>query len=54
MFDASDHDQRFAEVGLGVAWRMGQRHEHLLPAQPLRAHVGFHDRVAAREPVLRA
>ena len=48
------HDQRFAEVGLGVAWRMGQRHEHLLPAQPLRAHVGFHDRVAAREPVLRA
>ena len=53
-FDASDHDQRFAEVGLGVAWRMGQRHEHLLPAQPLRAHVGFHDRVAAREPVLRA
>ena len=53
-FDASDHDQRFAEVGLGVAWRMGQRHEHLLPAQPLRAHGGFHDRVAAREPVLRA
>ena len=53
-FDASDHDQRFADVGLGVAWRMGQRHEHLLPAQPRRAHGGFHDRVAAREPVLRA
>ena len=53
-FDASDHDQRFAEVGLGVARRMCQRHEHLLPAQPLLAHVGFHDRVAAREAVLRA
>ena len=53
-FDASDHDQCFAEVGLGVARRMGQRHEHLLPAQPLLAHVGFDDRVAAREAVLRA
>ena len=52
-FDASDHDQRFAEVGLGVARRMRKRHEHLLPAQPLLAHVGFHNRVAAREAILR-
>jgi len=37
-----------------VAWRMRERHEHLLPAQPLLAHVGFHDRVAAREAILRA
>ena len=53
-FDAVDDHQRFAEVGLGVARRMRERHEHLLPAQLLLAHVGFHDRVAAREGVLRA
>ena len=52
--DASDHHQRFTEIGLCVARRMGQWHEHLLPAQPLLAHVGFHDRVAAHEAVLRA
>ena len=48
LFDPGDHHQRFAKVGLGVARRMGQGHEHLLPAQPLRAHVGFDNRVAAR------
>ena len=54
LFDPGDHHQRFAKVGLGVARRMGQGHEHLLPAQPLRAHVGFDNRVAAREAILRA
>ena len=54
LFDAGDHHQRFAKVGLGVARRMRQGHEHLLPAQPLRAHVGFDNRVAAREATLRA
>ena len=33
---------------------MRERHKHLLPAQLLLAHVGFDDRVAAREVVLRA
>ena len=36
------------------ARRMRERHKHLLPAQPLLAHVGLDDRVAAREGVLRA
>ena len=31
--DAGDDHQRFAEVGLGIARRMRQRHEHLLPAR---------------------
>ena len=53
-FDAVDDHQRFAEVGLGVARWMRERHKHLLPAQLLLAHVGFDDRVAAREVVLRA
>ena len=53
-FDAVNDYQCLAKVGLGVARRMRQRHKHLLPAQPLLAHVGFHDRVAAREAVLRA
>ena len=33
-FDAVDDHQRFAEVGLGVARRMRERHEHLLPTFP--------------------
>ena len=52
--DARDDHQCFAEIGLGVARRMRERHEHLLPAQRLGAHVVFDDRVAAREGVLRA
>ena len=53
-FDAVDDHQGFAEVGLGVARRMRERHEHLLPAQLLPAHVVFDNRVAAREGVLDA
>ena len=50
---ASDDDHRLAEVGLGVARPVHERHEHLLPAQPLRAHGVLDDRVAAPERVLR-
>ena len=53
-FDVVNNHQSFAEVGLGVARRMRERHKHLLRAQPLLAHVGFDNRVAAREAVLRA
>ena len=52
-FDPVDDHERLAEVGLGVARRVHERHEHLLPAQPLLAHVVFDDRVAAPERVLR-
>ena len=52
--DAVDDHQRFADVGLGVARWMRARHTQLLPAQLLLAHVGFDDRVAAREGVRRA
>ena len=31
-FEAGDDHQRFTEVGLGVARRVHERHEHLLPA----------------------
>ena len=42
----------FAEVGLRLARRVGQRDEHLLAADLRRAHVVLHDRVAARIAVL--
>ena len=48
---ADDHD-RFAEVGLRMAGRMSQRHEHLPPAAFALPHVVLHDRVAAGEAVL--
>ncbi len=52
LLDAADHHQRLAEVRLGVAGGVVQRHEHL-PAAPLvLAQVGLHDGVAAGEPVL--
>ena len=28
LLDAADDDHSLAEVGLGMSWRMGQRHEH--------------------------
>ena len=52
LLDPADHHQRFAEIGLGVAGRVVQRHEHLPPAAALLAHVILHDGVAAGEPVL--
>ena len=50
--DAADHADGFAEVRLGMSWRMHQRHEHLLrPLAPAR-NVVLHDRDLAREAVL--
>ena len=50
--DSADDYDGFAEVGLRVAGRMRQWHEHLLSAKLLLAHVVLDDRVAAREGVL--
>ena len=50
--DAGDYHHRFAEVGLRLARRMGQRDEHLPAAQLAGAHVVLHDRVAAGVTVL--
>jgi len=47
LLHSGDHYQRFAEVGLGLAWRMHQRHEHLPAAQLLSAHIVLDDGVAA-------
>src|ERR1035437_6109477 len=47
LLHSSDHNQRFAEVGLCLAWRMHQRHEHLAPAQFFAAHIVLDDGVAA-------
>ena len=50
--DTPDHRHRLAKVRLGVAGRMGERHEHLLGAGMLLAQVVLDDRVAARKAVL--
>ena len=50
--DTTDHRHRLAEVDLGVAKRMGERHEHLLRAGMPLAQVVLDDRVAARKAVL--
>ena len=49
---ATDHRHRLAKVGLSMAGWMGQRHEHLLGAGPLLAHIVLDDRVAAGKAVL--
>lgn len=49
---AADHHHRLAEIGLPMARRMSQRHEHLLAALIPLAHVILDDRVAAGEPAL--
>jgi len=46
-----DDGQRLAEVRLGMAWGMGERHEHLLSTPTLLAHVILDDGVAAGESV---
>ena len=51
LLHSSDHNQRFAEVGLCLAGRMRQRHEHLPAAQFLAAHIVLDDGVAAGEPM---
>jgi hypothetical protein len=52
LLDPADHDQRLAEIGLGVPGRVVQRHEHLAAAPLMLAQVRLHDGVAAGEPVL--
>ena len=49
LVDAADEHGRFAEVDLGMAGRMLQRHEHLPPAAAALADVVLHDGVAAGE-----
>jgi hypothetical protein len=49
---AADHHHRLAEIGLPVAGRMRQRHEHLLATLIPFAHIIFDDPVAASEPAL--
>ena len=49
---AADHGDRFAEVDLGVAGRVGQRHKGLPPLRPADPHVILHHRVAAGIAVL--
>jgi hypothetical protein len=50
--DAADHADRFAEVGLGMPWRMHERHEHLLRPLAPAGNVVLHNRDLARKPVL--
>ena len=52
LLDPADHHRCFAEIGLSVAGRVMQRHEHLPPAAAMLADVILHDGVAAGEPVL--
>ena len=48
----ADDDQGLAEVALGVARRVGQRHEHLPRLAAMLPHVVLDDRVLAIKPVL--
>jgi hypothetical protein len=50
--DAANHHIRLAEISLGMAWRMVQRHEHLPAAPAMLADIVLHNGVAAAEPVL--
>ena len=51
-FHSPDEHQGLAKVALGVARRMGQRHEHLLRPPPALPYVVLDDGVLAVEPVL--
>ncbi len=52
--DTTDHRHRLAEVDLGMAGRVGERHEYLAPLLPPLADVALHGRVAAGKAVLGA
>jgi hypothetical protein len=54
LFHAGDLHQSFAEVGLRLARRVGQRDEHLLAADLRRAYVVLHNRVTASISMLGA
>ena len=42
----------FAEIGLGMTWRVRQRNEHFAMPPPVFAHVILDDGVAALETML--
>ena len=52
LLHAADHRHRLPEIALGMTWRMGQRHEHLLGPPSVRPHVVLDYRVLTAEPVL--
>jgi hypothetical protein len=52
LLDTAENNDRLAEVRLGMAGRMRQRNEHLLPHLAARAHVVAHRRVASVEATL--
>ena len=52
LLHAADDHQGLAEVALGVARRMGQRHEHLLGLTAVLSNVVLDRGVSAVEPVL--
>jgi len=54
LLDSTDDHPRFAEVTLGMSWRMRQRHEHLSGLTTTLPDVVFDYRVLTREPVLAA
>src|SRR3954464_15670502 len=51
---AADYRHCLAEVGLGMAGRVGQRHKHLLRLGTMLAHIVLHARIAAGIAVLGA
>ena len=52
LLHSADYDQGLAEVALGMARGMGQRHEHLLATPPMLPHVVLDRGVSPAEPVL--
>lgn len=50
LLDTADDHHRLTEIGLRMAGRMRQRHEHFLAALIPLAHVILDDRIAASEP----
>ena len=54
LLHAADDHQGLAEVALGVARRMGQRHEHLPRLPAVLPYVVLDDGVLAIKPVLLA
>ena len=52
LLDTADHDRRLAEIGLRMAGRMRQWHEHFLTALFPLANIILDNRIAAGEPAL--
>jgi hypothetical protein len=52
LLNPADHNHGFAEIRLGVAGGVGQRHKHLSPAPAMFPDVILDRRVAAHEAML--